>query len=190
MRINKEHQTMDMESRDFNYILPAYLRSYRYYMQNEDPKEIVFPMFASVVSPSGMKIPVRYIPPDSPMAEEIAKDGSNIPEVPPEEEETVLVAAGEPTAEEIALAQEKPPDAERFEEKDQAIKEATDTIKKSVEERQPKQPPGGDLGAGHPDGMGSRDTMADRHIKKDLQPEAVVDESKELDVDIEKPTEQ
>ena len=48
MRINQENKSLDMEARDLNYILPAYVRSYLFYSKNEMPAKIIFPMLASV----------------------------------------------------------------------------------------------------------------------------------------------
>jgi len=88
MRINQEQKSVDIERRDINYILPAYVRSYLFYAKNEDPEKIVFPMFRSVPHPHkpGVEVPIEYIPDDSPVAVEIAKDGDSIPETTPEME--------------------------------------------------------------------------------------------------------
>jgi len=88
MRVNREEKAIDIERRDINYILPAYIRAYLFYNNNEDPEKIVFPMFRSVPHPHkpGVEVPIEYIPDDSPVAVEIAKDGDNIPETTPEAE--------------------------------------------------------------------------------------------------------
>lgn len=86
MRINYQNKTMDMEVRDMNYILPAYLRSYQFHSQNELPTRIIFPMFASVKAANGVDIPIEYVPPLEAIAVEIQKDGSNVAEVTPEQE--------------------------------------------------------------------------------------------------------
>lgn len=80
MRINQENKSMDMEARDINYILPAYIRSYLFYSNNELPEKIIFPMFPSVAV-GDREIPIEYVPPLDPVAVEIANDGSAIPEV-------------------------------------------------------------------------------------------------------------
>jgi regulator of replication initiation timing len=88
MRVNESNQSMDMESRDINYILPAYVRLYMFQTKNSDPKEIVFPMFESIPHPlkKGVNIPIRWVPDTSPEALEIITDGNNIPESTPESE--------------------------------------------------------------------------------------------------------
>jgi len=88
MRVNREQKSIDIERRDINYILPAYVRSYLFFNQNEDPEKIVLPMFRSVPHPikPGVEIPIEYIPDDSPIATEIAEDGKDIPEATPDTE--------------------------------------------------------------------------------------------------------
>jgi len=85
MRINHDNKSVDMEQRDINYILPAYVRSYLFYTRNELPEKIIFPMFPSVTV-QGKEIPIEYVPPLDAIAVEIAEDGAGIPEVTPEEE--------------------------------------------------------------------------------------------------------
>lgn len=87
MRVNDETKSVDMEQRDINYILPAYIISYLFQSKNEDPVKIVFPMYASVPHPRkpGVLIPIEYVASDSSVAVEIAQDGSNIPEATEEE---------------------------------------------------------------------------------------------------------
>jgi len=74
-----------MEIRDINYILPHYITSYLFAAKNEWPEKIVFPMFESVMH-GGKKIPIEWVPPLDPRAIEIAQDGTNVPEVTPEQE--------------------------------------------------------------------------------------------------------
>ncbi len=88
MRINSDNKTMDMEARDINYILPAYVRSYQFYSKNEMPTKIIFPMFASI-RVAGIDIPIEWAPPLDAIAVEIAKDGDNVVEVTPEQEATL-----------------------------------------------------------------------------------------------------
>ena len=88
MRVNQENKSVDMEVRDINYILPAYVRSYMFYSKNEMPEKIVFPMFPSVLV-QGKEIPIEYVAPDSPMAVEIKEDGKEVAEVTPEQEATL-----------------------------------------------------------------------------------------------------
>lgn len=177
MRCNVEHKTMDMEARDINYILPAYIRQYLYASQNEDPTEIIFPMFPSVPHPykPGVVIPVKYVGMDEPIVKQIVEDGKNIPETP------------------VAKDPEGPDDGDPLpgptgeeEKKEETISPAKAAILKQQGERKPKQPPGGDIGTGHADGLGSRDVGFDRKLAKDLRPEAQVDESKEVETEIKK----
>lgn len=85
MRINEENKSIDIEVRDINYILPAYVRSYQFYSKNEMPTKIVFPMFPSV-RVGDIEIPIEYISPLDPVAAEIAEDGKSVAEVTPEQE--------------------------------------------------------------------------------------------------------
>lgn len=84
MRINSDNKSMDIEARDINYILPAYLRSYQFYSQNALPTKIIFPMFVSV-KVGGVDIPIEWVPPLDPIATEIAEDGKNVAEVTEEQ---------------------------------------------------------------------------------------------------------
>lgn len=82
MRANTENKSMDMEVRDINMFLPAYIRSYLYVSKNESPDKIIFPMFPSVPHPydPSKQIPIEYYPMDSPMVAEITEDGKDIKE--------------------------------------------------------------------------------------------------------------
>lgn len=81
MRINLVTKSMDMEERDFIYMLGSYTRTYLMGSKNEDPVEILFPMFRSIPHPTkkGVTIPVHYVPAMSPEALDIANDGKDIP---------------------------------------------------------------------------------------------------------------
>lgn len=85
MRINQDNRSMDIEQRDVNYILPAYIRSYLFYTKNELPDKIIFPMFDSVKY-AGKQVPIEYVPAIGEVAVEIQQDGSNVEEVTPEQE--------------------------------------------------------------------------------------------------------
>lgn len=85
MRINQENKSVDMEARDINYILPAYVRSYLFYNKNEMPEKIIFPMFPSV-KVGDKDIPIEYVPPLDAIAVEIAENGKSVAEVTPERE--------------------------------------------------------------------------------------------------------
>lgn len=188
MRANLENKSMDIEAREINYILPAYLRQYLMESKNEDPDKIIFPMFPSAPHPykSGVQIPIEWIPMTDPMVDEIAKDGSNVAEVTPAQE---------------AALDEKDDAAKELKEQAATPKKESEVkvpvIEKSKEpeattkpsDRVPKMPPGGDIGTGHADGMGSRDARADRRIASDLVDDKEVDESAEILHNIEKPKE-
>lgn len=85
MRANKEEEQMEMEARDFNYILPAYTRAYLFLNQNIMPKRIIFPMFPSV-KVGDQTIPIEYVPFIDPRVTEIVEDGADVPEVTPAQE--------------------------------------------------------------------------------------------------------
>jgi len=87
MIINIDQKQMQMEQRDVNYILPAYIRNYLFQSKNIDPEEIVFPMFSSVPHPRkvGVTIPIRWVPEISPEAMEISVDGASVAEATEEE---------------------------------------------------------------------------------------------------------
>jgi len=179
MRANVDRGTMDMEARDINYVLDAYLLNYFYASKNEDPKEIIFPKFPSVPHPRkpGVVIPIRYVEVDEPIVQDIVNDGRDIPETP------VVEIPREETTEEDTAKEAEHPAA-----KDKELSPAKAALEKArAEERKPKMPPGGDIGSGHPDNMASRDVMFERKIAKDLMPEGEVDEDKEEEADIEKP---
>jgi hypothetical protein len=182
MITNTERKTVDMEARDINFILSAYIRQYLFMSKNEDPDRIVFPMFPSVPHPTkpGVQVPIEWVPMTDPIVAEIIEDGKDVAEVTP--------------AQEAALDEK---DKQNEELKAQAAKlgvvteDTKPTVKEATKpsERVPKQPPGGDLGTGHPDGLGSRNIRADSQIARDLAPEKEVEEEKEIPAEIEKPKE-
>jgi len=61
--------------------------------------------------------------------------------------------------------------------------------KMTFKPREPKLPPGGDLGTGHADNLHSRDSRLDSKIARDLKDEPDVVEEKEIPIEIEKPKE-
>ena len=207
MRANTENKSVDMEARDVNFMLPAYIRQYLFMSKNEDPEKIIFPMFLSVPHPRkpGVLIPIEYIPITDPVAIEIAKDGKDVPEVTPEQE-AVLDEKDKATKElmEQVVVKEEPKEAKESVSPAKAsmkkLAKDMDTVVKTIEngikleatqpDRQPKMPPGGDIGAGHPDGLGSRDARADKRIAQDLIEEPAVEEDKEIPAEIEKLPEQ
>ena len=184
MRANTENKSMDMEARDVNYILPHYIAQYLYESKNEDPEKIIFPMFLSVPHPRkpGVLIPIEYIPMTDPVAAEIAEDGKDIPEVTPEHEAALDVQ--DEAAKELKKQVTKAGVLIPTEDAKPPVKEVA-----KPKDRAPKMPPGGDLGTGHADGLGSRDARLDKKIASDLKEEPAVEEDKEIPADIEKPKE-
>lgn len=193
MRVSPERKSLDIEAREVNYIMGALIQNYLFVTKNEDPVEIIFPMFPAVPHPRkpGVMIPIRWLPPTDPIAIEIAKDGSNIPEVTPEEE--AVLDAKDKAAEEVKEQAEGIPAKHEIEGTPKEQVAEAEEIAKIEQEvtRVPKMPASGDIGPGtHPDGMGSRDAKMDRRIAGDLKEEPAVEEDKEIPTEIEKPTEQ
>ena len=206
MRVSPEQKSLDIEAREINYIMGALIQNYLFVTKNEDPVEIIFPMFPAVPHPRkpGVMIPIKWVSPTDPIAVEIAKDGSNIPEVTPEEE-AVLDAKDEAVAKlekEVVKLEANPAEVVTEE---TAKKDGIESLSKALEggptvsdaleskkaDRVPKMPASGDIGPGtHPDGLGSRDNRADARIARDLKEEPAVEEDKEIPTDIEKPTKQ
>lgn len=176
---------MDMEARDLNYILPAYFFSYLFVSKNEDPDKIVFPMFPSVPHPrkSGVMIPIEWIPITDQFAVELAKDGSNIPEVTSAQEE-VLDAKDEEIKKLKTQVSQLLQAASAESPAKAAIKKLKATGKQP--DRPPKMPAGGDIGSGHPDNLGSRDVKLVRQIVSDLKDEPDVIVEEEIPAEIEK----
>ncbi len=73
---------MQMEQRDWNYIMNSYMMRYLFMNKNQAPDEVVFPMFEYVVHPRqpGVHIPVLWVPSISAEAAAIAEDGAVVPE--------------------------------------------------------------------------------------------------------------
>lgn len=161
MRINLENKSLDIESRDWNYIMSAYIRSYTFHSKNQRPEKIVFPMFQSAEG-----VPVEWLPEISPVVTEIKQDGSNVPEVTPEQEaakdqveDTLIEIKGTPFS--VNTTDSIPG------QKDRAPKLPTNPI-----------PPGAPLDNMHP-----RDGKQDLKVtKSDLRPEKEVEEDKEVEV--------
>jgi cobalamin biosynthesis protein CobT len=85
MRINRENNSIEMEPRDVNYILPGYVRAAQFHNQNKLPEEVVFPMFKEFPyrDPSTNKnvmVKIRWVEEDSEEAQSIISDGSNVKE--------------------------------------------------------------------------------------------------------------
>jgi len=194
MRANTENQSIDVEVRDINYIMGAYIMSYLYLSKNQDPEKIIVPMPTSVPHPrkAGATIPIEWIAPDSQYAKEVEEDSKDIHEVTPEEEATL--DAEDKAAEEAKSATGPGVTEEQHDDglsdKDRKSIEQSSETKEPATDRVPKMPASGDIGPGtHPDGMGSRDPRADKRIASDLKEEPPVDEEKEIPTEIEKPKE-
>jgi len=212
MIINTDQKQMQIEKRDINYILPAYIRNYLFQSKNVDPVEIVFPMFSSVPHPRkpGVTIPIRWVPEISPEAIEIAVDGANVAEAT-EEEIVAKDKADEARKEAKAKLDEAltsgslatelgvddtlkdvTPAPEEVSPARAAFAEvATEEPKPEPAPREVKGPPSGPiLPPGTPlDNMAPRDRGDQIRVAKDLRPEPDVDESKEVEAVIEKPKE-
>ena len=80
MIINKENKSVDIETRELNYLISALVTQYLFYTKNEMPEVITFPMYDSAKTPHGV-IPIVWVPPLSDVAVAIVQDGSNVPEV-------------------------------------------------------------------------------------------------------------
>jgi len=206
MIIDDKNKQILMETRDINFIIPQYIRQYLFVMRNEDPIKIVFPKFLSAPHPHkpGVKIPIEYIDIDTPLAAEITKNGSNVPEQPLEvtpEAQADLAAeihkqsGGEDEEGGSQQQQVKEDGGGSAKQQDSPIGSdrvhTTETMEVKTDlgqpPRQPKQPPGGDIGSGHPDDMQDRDTRLDSKIAADLKPEPQTDEGKEIPTKIDKP---
>jgi len=217
MRINKGNKSIDMEKRDANYILAGYIISYLFHCQNEDPERIIIPMYPSVPHPRkpGVAIPIEYVPPDSLVAVDIEKDGSNVAEATEEQikqaderedeikrlkeeieklrtQESKMVESGA-LAEEVAApasAEVSPARAAFAEVEKEPDITSISTPPIPTVDRKPKQPPRGTLPPGTPlDDMQSRNARLDKMVARDIAPQPDVDEEEEIPVEIEKPKE-
>lgn len=76
-----DNREMQMELRDWSYLMTAYVRQYLYLSKNQDPAKVVFIKFPTVQHPykPEVKIPVEYIEFDSEQAKAIMYDGSIVP---------------------------------------------------------------------------------------------------------------
>lgn len=181
MRINLEQKSIDMEPRDINYIMAAYIKSYMFYNKNEAPERIVFPMLQSVPHPykAGVQVPIEWIPPLDQIAVEIVADSSNIPEVSAIQEQKLDEKDEEIKRLKAELLQSQM--QQSIEARTIRTSPRTAETKPDIQlpSRTPRMPPGGDVGAGSPDDMHSRDIKLERQIKGDLRDEPDIDETKE-----------
>lgn len=196
MLIDDKNKTIQIEPRDINYILPSYIKLYLFYTRGEEIKAIVFPMFSSVLHPeTGEPVSIEWIPPTDPVAVSIIEDGKDVPEIAPAQEARLDAKDEEikKLKKELADMQQQrvPPSTTQVDTKEEKkIMEypKPKTTKQSSPTRQPKMPPSGDIGPGvSPSNMGNRDVKLERQIRQDLRDEPGVDESKEIEAEIEKP---
>jgi len=188
-RYNLQNKSIDIEARDINYILGAYIRSYLFLSKNQPPDKIIFPMYPVVPYPldPNVLIPVEYILATDRYAVDLVKDGSNIPEVTPAEEKALDVLDNK-IEEAKAGVVEEPSTAGTNSSNISSARAAMAKLEQA--NRVPKMPPGGDIGPGtSPDNMGSRDIRLESQIRTDLTDEPDIDESKEIPAEIEKPEE-
>ena len=119
-----ENKEMQVEERDIDFMLRAYMRSYMFMSKNVVPDKIIFPMVSKVQNPYNPAefVQVEYVPEVSAKAKEIKEEGSTVP----------------PTTE----ADED--EADRREEHFQEIKKLAQEIDKAeeaVKEVEPEKPP-------------------------------------------------
>ena len=192
-RHNLPNKSIDIEARDINYILGAYVRSYLFLSKNQSPEKIIFPMYSVVPHPldPNILIPIEYIPATDQYVTDLTKDGSNIPEVTPAEEkalDTLDEKIEKARAHPKMLATETQTTGIFDPDHTHEISLARAAMAKLEQPvRVPKMPASGDIGPGtSPDNMGSRDIKLERQIRKDLTDEPDIDESKEIPEDISK----
>ena len=189
MLIDDKNKTIQIEPRDINYILPSYIKLYLFYTRGEEIKAIVFPMFSSVLHPeTGEPVPIEWIPPTDPIAVSIVEDGKDVPEITPAQE--AKLDAKDEMRKELSesLTQVVVDEVKEGASIDNPSKYPKPKVKQVDPTRQPKMPPGGDIGPGvSPSNMGNRDVKLERQIRQDLRDEPGVDESKEIEAEIEKP---
>ncbi len=144
MRINSVNKSMDMEARDINYILPAFVRSYLFYSKNEMPEKIIFPMFASVnvlgVDGQTHPIPIEWVSEISPIAEDIKVDGSEVTEVTTEQEAVIDEKEDETTALKAEIAElTKPDESITTQAPEDIIRQQEETIQQLEDDTADKQ---------------------------------------------------
>lgn len=196
MIVNKDNKSVDIEQRDWNYVMTAYVRNYLFVAKNESPEKIVFPMFRTVKHPfTGVDIPVEWMPEDSPVAVDIKEEGSTVEEAT--EAEIVAVDKKDKEVaklkeqitepeEQVATVTPAPEDLIRQQEESVPEPEPESPARaafKDVPDREPKTPdvvipPGSQL-----DNMSKRDKADQRRIARDLAEQPDIDEEKEKPFD-------
>jgi len=182
---------MDIEAeRDLTMLLKAYLRAYLFHSGNKMPDKIVCPAIKEVPHPhdASKMIPVEWVMVDSHVAVELAIDVSEVPAaeidvaMPPE---VSADATSLPTPEAVSTPQTASLAKKAFADVHGGSPLNTDNTD-TPPGRVPNQPahvvpPGQPLDDMHPRG---RKDLA--QTKKDLAPEAEVDEDAEREYDIKK----
>lgn len=160
---------------------------------------------------AGVNIPIEYVPMISPVVSEIIEDGKDIPEVTPVQEAALdekdeeikqlkeQLAKLEVNAKQMGTAEPQLGDErvnkdgvpELYVRAGEDIKiggaEESPTLRppkskaKTAPDRAPRMPPGGDIGTGSPDNMGSRDRADLSRTKRDLLDEPETNEAEEKD---------
>lgn len=159
MIVNKDNNSVDIEDRDWDAIMPAYVAGYMFHSRNVPPQSIVFPMFR-VVKFRGLEIPVQWVEPESAIAISIKEDGKVVP--PSGEVAEPSVAESIPTA-----------------------KGASVDMKPVFADRAPRMPAGPII----PPGQGSVDmtprSASDlAKTKADLADQPEIDESKQKPIEL------
>jgi hypothetical protein len=170
VRINIDNKSIDIESRDINFILDNYAVTYKFHTKNAAIDRIIIPMFETAKTRYG-EIKIEFVPDTSAVAIDIAEDGKAVEEIVPEQ------------ADELAVQDAK---------KEQVMKSVTadsktENVVATPIARIPKQPSGPII----PPGSGglnlpSRDPNDLRHTKADLMPEKDIDESKQKNISVSK----
>jgi len=196
MIIDKENNRILIEPRDINYILPAYVRQYLFHTRNQKLEAIVFPMFESVPHPVDYTaVPIEWIASTDPVAISIIEDGKDVGEVTADVEAEIdrledqvkeAKAAlesiggeedgmGSQLQTEIATSESAAIDDSKAAPPKSKAKLASERMAA----RQPKMPPGGDIGAGSPSDLSARDVRLEKQIRQDLRDEPTVSEAEE-----------
>ncbi len=205
MRINADRKTIDIEERDVEYVMQAYVRLYLFNTKNAEPEKIIFPMFDKVPHPliKGKFIPIEYIASTSPIAVEIVHDGSNVSKA--SEESITKADQAEKDYDKVKDVIEKveadvhtpsidpdnPPDhlnvspakaAFAEPEKHQSAIAGVDSKTLPSPDRlaKAKEPPGGVIPPGQSTDYGGRRDSADqKRVARDIAPEKDISEEEE-----------
>lgn len=205
MITNVGAKQMEMERRDIYYVLSSYLRMYLFQAKNEDPEQIILPMFSSVPHPHkpDQMVKIVYVPELSPIATSIEHDGSNVPLTTPESEaqadrredeynrmqkriqelETELAKVNEDNeADDAEPSVESTPESPHLHSQPPVSKARQALAEQRKQEAPPREPkhPEHELPPGtQSDYGGSRDPRDQKWAAADLRPEKNVNEEEE-----------